>query len=83
MNLRSSSDLASCVIHGRHFVQRGGTWVDTEVEKLPRDCARIRVRFDSRKFFELLIKYPKTLPYVTSARNVQLALDNRIYEVYD
>ncbi|MCI0748209.1 MAG: hypothetical protein L0Y58_22620 [Verrucomicrobia subdivision 3 bacterium] len=73
-------DPPSCVIQGRHFVQRGDTWVDTQVDKMP-GAQRIRVQFDSREFFELLIKYPKTLPYVTSARNVELALDDTIYEI--
>ena len=83
MNARFSSDLPSCVIHGHHFTQRGGRWVDADVEKMPDDAKRIRVRFDSREFFELLIKYPKTLPYVTAARNVELALDDTVYEIYE
>ena len=77
-----SSDVPSCVVHGHHFVQRGKTWVDTEVEKRP-DARRIRVRFDSHEFFELLIKYPKALPYVTVNRNVALALDDTVYEIYE
>ena len=82
MNARFSFDPPSCIIHGHHFVQRGGTWVDTEVEKMP-EAKRIRVRFDSREFFDLLIKYPKTLPYVTAARNVALALGDTVYEIYE
>jgi hypothetical protein len=82
MNARFTFDPPSCVIRGHHFVQRGRTWVDTEVDKIP-NAKRIRVRFDSHEFFELLIKYPKTLPYVTSARNVELALDDTVYEIYE
>ena len=82
METRLPFDPPSCLIQGHHFVQRGVTWVDTEVDKMP-NARRIRVRFDSREFFELLIKYPKTLPYVTSARNVELALDDTIYEIYE
>jgi len=82
MKVVISSDAPSCVIHGHHFIQRGKTWVDTEVEKTP-DARRIRVRFDSHEFFELLIKYPKALPYVTVNRNVALALDDTVYEIYE
>jgi len=82
MKAAISSDAPSCVIHGHHFVQRGNTRVDTEVEKIP-DARRIRVRFDSHEFFELLIKHPKALPYVTINRNVTLALDDTVYEVYE
>lgn len=82
MNATFSFDPPSCVIQGHRFVQRGGTWIDSEVEKLP-NARRIRVRFDSLEFFELLIKYPKTLPYVTATRNVQLALGDTVYEIYE
>ena len=82
MKATISSDAPSCVIHGHHFVQRGKTWVDAEVDRKP-DARRIRVRFDSLEFFELLIKYPKALPYVTTNRNVALALDDTVYEIYE
>jgi hypothetical protein len=82
MKATISTEAPSCVIAGHHFVQRGKTWVDTEVEKKP-DARRIRVRFDSLEFFELLIKYPKALPYVTVNRNVALALDDTVYEIYE
>jgi hypothetical protein len=82
MNAKLSSDRPSCVIHGHHFVQQGNTWVDANVEKMP-NAKRVRVRFDSREFFELLIKYPQTLPYVTTNRNVELALDDTVYEIYE
>jgi hypothetical protein len=82
MNARFSVDPPSCVIHGHHFVQREGRWVDADVEKMP-DARRIHVRFDSREFFELLIKYPKTLPYVTTTRTVELALGDTVYVIYE
>ncbi len=82
MKTPGSSDAPSCVVQGHHFVQHGRTWVDTEVEKIP-GARRIRVRFDSHEFFELLIKYPKALPYVTANRNVAFALDDTVYEVYE
>ena len=56
--------------------------MDADVEKMPH-ARRIRVRFDSREFFELIIKHPKTLPFVSSARNIQLAVDDTIYEIYE
>jgi hypothetical protein len=71
------------MVEGHGLVQPGKTSVDTDAENLPRNSARIRVRFDSRQFFELLIKYPKTLPYVKSVRNVRLALGNTVYEIYE
>lgn len=84
MKARVSFDPPSCIIQGHHFVQRGNRWVDTEVEKMPEARrVRVRVRFDSREFFDLLIKYPRTLPYVSTARNIELALGGTVYEIYE
>ena len=83
MNLRASVSLPSRMPDRRCFVQRGATWVDAAAENLPRNPARVRIRFDSRQFFELLIKYPKTLPYAKSGRTIQLALGNTFYEIYE
>ncbi len=71
-----------CLINGRHFIQRGGQWVEAAVERMPH-ARRIRVRFDSHEFFELLIKNPKALPYLQGARNMQLALGDTVYEIYE
>ena len=82
--MRTDDSLAKpgCVIRGHHFIQRGEQWVDCDIEKMP-NAKRIRVRFDSREFFELIIKYPKTLPYVSMTRNIQLAVDDTVYEIYE
>jgi len=80
--MNDASNRPSCVIRGHHFIQRGDQWVDVDVEKMP-NARRVRVRFDSREFFELIIKHPKTLPYVSTARNIQLAVDDTVYEIYE
>jgi hypothetical protein len=82
MKTNDAFNLPGCVIHGHHFIQRGNQWVDADVEKMPH-ARRIRVRFDSREFFELIIKHPKTLPYVSTSRNIQLAVDDTVYEIYE
>lgn len=82
MRTNDTFDRPSCVIHGHHFIQRGNQWVDADVEKMP-NARRIRVRFDSREFFELIIKHPKTLPYVSTTRNIQLAVEDTVYEIYE
>jgi hypothetical protein len=74
-----SNDL---LINGRHFVQRGDQWVDTKVERMP-EARRVRVRFDSREYFELVIRHPRDVPMISGARNVQVALADTVYEIYD
>ena len=73
---------SSFLVNGRQFIQRGKQWIDTHAEKMPA-ARHIRVRFDSREYFELLIKYPKVLPFLSRTRNIQLALDNTVYEVFE
>jgi hypothetical protein len=72
----------TCFVSGRQFIQRGNQFIDTAVERMP-SARHIRVRFDSREYFELLIKYPKARPCLAAARNVQLALDETVYEIYE
>jgi hypothetical protein len=64
------------------FTRRGNPGLDEATSRLP-DAQRIRIRFDSREFFDLLARYPKLLPYLAAGRNVQIALGGRIYEVYE
>ena len=72
----------SCLIHDQTFIQRGAHWVHPAVERMP-EAPRVRVRFDSREYFELITRHPKALPYLQGARNVQLPLDDTVYEIYD
>ena len=73
-----SNDL---VIQGRRFVQEGDQWIETAVQKMPR-ARRIRVRFDSKEYFELFLRHPHDMPIISGARNLQVVLDNTIYEIY-
>lgn len=72
----------TCLIHDQTFIQRGTEWVHPAVEKMP-NARRVRVRFDSREYFELIIKHPRALPYLQGVRNVQLPFENTIYEIYE
>ncbi|HEY2953085.1 MAG TPA: hypothetical protein VGK40_10905 [Verrucomicrobiae bacterium] len=64
------------------FAHRGNPHVDEATPRVP-ELQRVRIRFDSREFFDLLARYPKLLPYLAAGRNVQLALGGRVYEVYE
>jgi hypothetical protein len=82
MKINELNGRRSCLIHDQAFIQRGTQWVHPAVEQMP-DARRVRVRFDSREYFELLNKHPKALPYLQGARNVQLPLENVVYEIYE
>ncbi len=84
MNMRTHEDgsRAACLVKGRRFVQQGDQWVDEAVEHMPQ-ARRIRVRFDTPEFFRLLLKRPELLSNIGSARHVQLALGDTIYEIFE
>ena len=82
MKINEINGRRSCLIHDQTFIQRGTEWVHPAVEQMP-EARRVRVRFDSREYFELLNKHPKALPYLQGARNVQLPLADVIYEIYE
>ena len=73
-----SNDL---IINGRRFEQHGDQWIDSAVEKMPR-ARRVRIRFDSKEYFDLIIRHPHEMPMISGARNLQLALDDTVYEIY-
>jgi Ca-activated chloride channel family protein len=67
-------------IHGRAFFQNGSQWIDSNVQAMP-NARRVQVKFNSQDYFDLIAKHPRALPWFAVGRNVQVALDNTIYEV--
>ena len=69
-------------VNGRSFYQNGEQWVDSEVQKAPQ-ARRVRVQFDSPEYFDLLKQNPKALAWLSLGRNVQLLLNDTVYEVHE
>src|SRR5439155_11694269 len=67
---------------GRSFYQNGNQWIDGSVQKL-KDAKRVRVQFNSKEYFDLVAKKPETLRWLALGQNVQFALNDTIYEVFD
>src|SRR6185503_5803417 len=67
---------------GRSFYQNGNQWIDGSVQKL-KDARRVRIQFNSKEYFDLAAKKPETLPWLALGQNVQFALNDAIYEVFD
>jgi hypothetical protein len=82
METHEDSSTAACLVKGRRFVQRGDQWVDEAVDRLPQ-AKRIRVKFDTPEFFQLLLKRPELLPGMGSVRHVQLAMGDTVYEIFE
>ena len=69
-------------VNGRAFFQNGTQWIDATVQKLP-NARRVPVKFNSDDYFALLAKYPTAAQWLSIGRNVQIALDDIVYEVAD
>jgi Ca-activated chloride channel family protein len=67
-------------VHGRAFFQNGSQWIDSNVQAMP-NARRVQVKFNSQGYFDLVAQHPRALPWFAVGRNVQVALDNTIYEV--
>jgi Ca-activated chloride channel family protein len=67
---------------GRSFYQNGNQWIDGSVQKL-KNSKRVRIQFNSKEYFDLVAKKPETLPWLALGQNVQFALNDTIYEVFD
>ncbi len=82
MSAHDSGSPVAFLVRGRRFILRGSQWVDEVVETMP-EARHIRVRFDSPEFFQLLAKRPELVANIGSARHVQVALGDTIYEIYE
>jgi len=69
-------------VGGRSFYQNGNQWIDASVQKL-KDPKRVRVQFGTTDYFALLKKEPAAQQWLALGQNVQFALGETVYEVYE
>ncbi|MCU0611308.1 MAG: VIT and VWA domain-containing protein [Candidatus Eisenbacteria bacterium] len=69
-------------VGGRTFYQNGGQWIDANVQT-ETDARRVQVKIGSVEYFALLAKHPNAAQWLSVGRNVQVLLDDTVYEVID
>lgn len=69
-------------VAGKTFFQSGGQWLDSATQKTP-DAERLRIRFGSPEYFELISQHPETVPWLALGQNVQFIWARKLYEVYE
>ena len=67
-------------IKGRTFYQNGSQWIDSLVQTKP-EAKRIKIRFDSPEYFQLIKDHPEASSWLAVGRNVQLLIADTIYEI--
>lgn len=76
-------DQQARLVHGRAFFQNGNVWIDSQVQAAPKDAKRVQIAFDSDAYYDLLSANPEAAPWLSISRNVQVLLDETIYEITD
>jgi Ca-activated chloride channel homolog len=67
-------------VNGRTFYQNGEQWIDSEIQKKP-SAKRVRLAFGSTDYFDFLKQNPQAAAWFSLGRNVQMLLNDTIYEV--
>jgi hypothetical protein len=74
--------IPTCHVAGHSLARRGSEWIDAAIHCMPH-APRVRVRFASSEFFELLRTFPNLLTLTGISRNLQLALGGTVYEIHE
>lgn len=70
------------IVAGRAFYQNGSQWIDSEVQR--RQGGKVvQVKFDSEHYYALLNKHADAPKWLSVARNLQLVIDDTIYEIVE
>ena len=68
------------VISGRAFYQNGSNWVDSTAQA-KKDIRQVNITFNSKAYFALINDHPKAAPWFALGREVDVVLDNVLYQV--
>jgi Ca-activated chloride channel family protein len=71
---------AARFVRGRTFIQNGAWWIDTRVQSQPT-ARRAQVKLGSAEYFALLAGHPAAAVWLSVGRQVQLLLDDTVYEI--
>ena len=69
-------------VAGRSFYQNGTCWIDAEVQTLKKKTKKIRIKFGSKAYFNLVAEKPDTLKWISLGKHVEFVLDGNHYEIY-
>jgi Ca-activated chloride channel family protein len=69
-------------VAGKTFFQNDKQWIDSAIQKSP-DAKRVRLQFGSEDYFTFVARHPQAAPWLALGQNIQLLLDNTIYEIFE
>ena len=69
-------------VGGRSFFRNGAQWIDARVQSM-KEPKPVRVEFNSDAYFGLLKQHPEAAPWLALGSQVQFALGDTVYEIYE
>jgi Ca-activated chloride channel homolog len=69
-------------IRGRTFYQNGSQWVDS-LAQTNQNARRQQVKFNSEAYFSLMHKYKDAAQWFSVGRNVQVLIEDTLYEIVE
>lgn len=69
-------------VAGRNFFQNGNQWVDSTAQARPH-ARQARVQFGSQEYFDLVARHPRAQAWFALGKNLQVALGDTVYEIYE
>jgi Ca-activated chloride channel homolog len=69
-------------IRGRTFYQNGSQWVDA-LAQTKQKAQRQQVKFNSEAYFDLMRKHKDAAQWFSIGRNVQVLIEDTVYEIVD
>jgi Ca-activated chloride channel family protein len=70
------------VVRGKSFYQNGTQWIDADAQKA-KNTKAVRIQFASEEYFRLLASNADAAQWLALGRNIQFALGDTLYEVYE
>ena len=67
-------------LRGRTFYRNGESWIDANVQTRA-GATKVKVKFNSEKYFELMIEHPEAAAWLSLGQQVQLQLGDTIYDI--
>jgi Ca-activated chloride channel family protein len=83
--VKESSDASGPQVRfvgGRSFYFNGKQWVDVRIQKMPQ-AKPVRLQFNSREYFDFVQKNPLATPWLSLGRNLQIVVQETVYEIYE
>src|SRR3974390_509137 len=69
-------------VAGKTFSQNDKQWIDSAIQKSP-NAKHLQLQFGSDDYFAFLARHPQAAPWLALGQNLQLLLDDTVYDIHE